>query len=47
MLDFNCGFSNCSKFSLVQLLSPCRRGDPGNCFSFVSQVLLAVFLLLT
>lgn len=25
MLGFNCGFSNCSKFTLVQLLPPCRR----------------------
>lgn len=24
MLGFNCGFSNCSKFSVVQLLSPYR-----------------------
>lgn len=30
MLGFNCGFSNCSKFSLVQLLSPMKKGDPGN-----------------
>lgn len=25
MLGFNCGYSCCSKFSLVQFLSPCRR----------------------
>lgn len=25
MLGFNCGYSNCSEFSLEQFLSPCRR----------------------